>query len=165
MRPLPPFAVWVRLALAFGSTLVVGCGGGGSPPDAGPQPTDECVNANDIPIARMTQSGDAGIEPGNDAGILSIGDYYANCATGDCLAETLAQNLEALDTCMVTCTAPTPASGLTPTCRTCYEELVICAGSTCGNLCILDPTSQGCIDCYTNTCVPPARLCTGIERL
>ncbi len=157
----------IHMALVVAATILnIGCGDDNdSTVDAGPPPIDQCLNPSDIAIARGTVSGDGGLIYGNDAGIDSLGDYYANCAVADCLPELLGQDRVALEACLLTCVAPTPADGLSAECRSCYLDILNCAAITCATFCLADRESVGCHECYEDACEPPAKTCTGLENL
>jgi len=139
-------------------TCLLGCGDDGSgPPDAGPPPEEQCINAMDqAVIAPLTPDG------GVDAGLAldPLSEYFANCSRDTCLEASFSGTDEELAACMDTCIDATAVSGLSSGCRTCYYEQVVCVRENCITVCAV-ATSDACLTCLAEDCAPRLRDCRG----
>lgn len=139
-----------------------GCGDdGGGDVDAGPLPTDQCVNANDTPIVEALAMIDAG--PGSTQ---TPGDYIFECLsspTADCYSLVFDETAtdEDIADCLDTCVAGTPTEGLSDGCLLCYGPATVCGSLNCAVVCITD--EDDCYDCLVdNGCISALESCTGL---
>lgn len=127
------------LVMFFGVCLLVpasGCffeeSGSGGSSGGGGAATDACTNENDMAVVC-------------DAG---FGDTLATCAT-----DAGGQGAETAD-CLVT-------EGLTTDCADCYGAATQCTFDQCLSECSSDPTSDECVTCREDNCIPAFDACTG----
>ncbi len=127
------------LVMFFGVCLLVpasGCffeeGGSGGSSGGGGAATDACTNEDDMAVVC-------------DAG---FGDTLASCAT-----DAGGQDMETAE-CLVT-------EGLSAECADCYGAATQCTFDQCLSECSSDPTSDDCMSCREDNCIPAFDACTG----
>jgi len=123
-------------------------------PDAG-HPVDQCLDPADMALSLDLQS---------DAGLLDGGSYtlmgaiLEHCAREDCI-DVIIMGGDVYG-CLDTCMEPTVAGDLSPGCRGCFINNVLCAQSECLIPCLGSDTAA-CTECSNTMCIPYVELCLG----
>jgi len=139
----------------IGLLAILGCSdGGGGTPDGG-QPVDQCLSPSDMELVASLQT-DGGLMDGGSH--TELGTILTSCARDACIDVILAGG--DVYGCMDTCMQGTAAGAISPGCRGCYINNVICAQQNCVVPCLgSDPAA--CTACSNTYCLPAIEACLG----